>query len=155
MAGVTQWFERDRPLKFRVWNGHEFTDECSLIMGMDGAEVFGIGLRPQDMKIQIGTGCLDMAGKEIFEGDYFMTNEGDWVAAVVFGYGYFWCLDEDGGFSYSVEWEKGLVVGNVFEGIDEELVEAEAKRRNDEEKRRHLEEMGESMKSWINRKKQG
>ena len=90
-----------------------------------------------------------------------MTNEGDWVAAVVFGYGYFWCLDEDGGFSYSVEWEKGLVVGNVFEGIDVELVEAEAKRRNDEakrrndeEERRHLEEMGENMKSWINRKKQ-
>ena len=148
MAGAKQWFERDWPLKFRVWDGHEFTDECSLIMGMNGAEVIGIGMQPHNKKIQIWTGCLDANGKEIFEGDYLMTNEGNWVVAVVFGNGYFWCLDEHGGFSYSVEWEKGLVVGNVFEGIDEEPVEAEAKRRNNEE-------MGESMKAWINRKNQG
>ena len=70
MAGTTQWYERDRPLRFRVWNGHEFTDECSLVMGMDGAEAIGLGMQSQNIKIQIGTGCLDMAGKEIFEGDY-------------------------------------------------------------------------------------
>ena len=147
MARTTLWFERNWPIKFRVWNGHEFTDECCLVMGLEGSEVMGIGRHSDNLTIQLWTGCLDMSGKEIFEGDYLMTNELDWIAAVVFGNGYFWCLDEHGGFSCYLEWEKGLVVGNVFEGIDEELVEAEAKRRHDEG-------LGESMESWINRKKQ-
>lgn len=55
MKGATQWFEMDRPLKFRVWNGHKFTDECSLIMGMDGDALMHIVSPP----VAIANGLMD------------------------------------------------------------------------------------------------
>ncbi len=35
---MSQWYERNQPFTFRVWNGREFTDECSIVMGAEGAE---------------------------------------------------------------------------------------------------------------------
>ena len=147
MAKRSQWFERYHPFRFRVWNGSEFTNECSVIMGMEGAEVIGLGCQTEKTVIQIATGCHDKDGREIYEGDYVMTDEGDWIGAVVFSDGHFWCLDEHGGYSWLVEWQKGMVVGNVFEGIDDALVEFETKRREGDE-------MGSGLKNWIDRKKQ-
>ncbi len=144
MANI-QWFERDEPLRFRVWNGHVFTNECSIVMGMDGAEVIGLGFDSKNAKIQLSTGCKDKDGREIYEGDYLMTDEGDWIGAVVFYRGHFMCLDEQGGYSWAVEWHNGMVVGNVFEGIDETLVEYEKKRSETD---------NTGMENWINRKKQ-
>ena len=142
---MTEWYERDQPLTFRVWNGREFTDECSIIMGMEGVEVIGLDLPREKVKIQVGTGCVDKSGREIFEGDYLMTNEGDWIGAVAYWNDGFGCIDEYGGYSRCLQWDQGLVVGNVFEGIDEALVEMEEKRRREEE-------LGEKIESWINRK---
>lgn len=58
MKGATQWFERDRPLKFRVWNGHEFTDECSLIMGMDGDALMHIVSPLWPLPMVLWTKCV-------------------------------------------------------------------------------------------------
>ena len=138
-----EWYERTRPFGFRVWNGHAFTDECSIVMGQEGVEIIGLGIDSTMAKFQAGTGCHDSAGHEIFEGDYLMTDEGDWIGVVVYGNGYFLCEDKHGGFSGAINWENGLVVGNVFEGIDEVMVAEEKVRRN---------RMG--MNNWIQRKQQ-
>ena len=131
-----EWYERLRPLCFRVWNGNEFTDECSVVMGKNGAEVMGLGIQPGEAIIQLGTGCQDSADHEIFEGDYLMTDEGNWVTVVVYddNHGHFMCEDKLGGFSGCVNWGNCLVVGNVFEGIDKELVRREAERRESAER---------------------
>ena len=124
------WYERKQPIKIRVWNGHSFEHDCSFVMGHDGMEVINRdGIPKANAQIQLWTGCLDRNGHEIFEGDYLMLNdEGHWIGAVVFNGGSFWCLDEKGHFSSEFEWKNEQIVGNVFTGIDETLVEQERER---------------------------
>ena len=65
--------------------------------------------------IQFSTNCKDIKGREIFEGDILKTDEGGWVAVVVFGSGRFCLESADGGFSALPNWEDCEVIGNVYE----------------------------------------
>ena len=58
-----------------------------------------------------------------------------WIGAVVYSDGEFWCRDDKGFYSSMVTFEDGLVVGNVFQGIDRSLVEREVRRRTGKEKK--------------------
>lgn len=130
------WFERKKPLKFRVWDGISFVCECRLVVNEHGAHVIGEdGLPMENVHLQEWTGCLDMEGHEIYEGDFLMLLDEGWIGAVVFGNGEFWCRDEKGGYSSMVTFEKSLVVGNVFHGIDMSLVEQEVRRITAEDKK--------------------
>ena len=64
-----------------------------------------------------------------------LPEEGNWIGAVVFGDGEFWCRDEKGFYSSMVTFESSLVVGNVFLGIDMSLVEQEVGKSITEDKK--------------------
>ena len=124
-------------MRFRVWDGSAFAYECRLAVDETGTQVIGKdGTTNEDATLQEWTGCLDKDGREIFEGDYLMLpDEGNWIGAVVFGDGEFWCRDKKGFYSSMVTFEDGLIVGNVFQGIDMSLVEREVRRRTSEDKK--------------------
>ena len=131
-----KWYERRQPLRFRVWDGRAFVYECRLAVDEKGAYVIGKdGLPEENVIIQEWAGCTDKKGHKIFEGDYLMLLDEDWIGAVVFGDGEFWCRDEKGCYSSMVTFEDGLIVGNVFQGIDMSLVEREVRRRTSEDKK--------------------
>ena len=132
-----KWYERRKPLRFRVWDGNAFAYECRLAINEKVAQVIGDdGVPRENVQLQEWTGCLDNEKHEIYEGDFLMLlDEGGWIGAVVFGDGEFWCRDEKGNYSSMVTFEDGMVVGNVFQGIDMSLVELEVRRRTSEDKK--------------------
>lgn len=60
-------------------------------------------------------GVRDINKKKIFEGDILKTNEAGWIGKVVYGRDTFYLIDNQGGFSSGVEWEKCEVIGNIYE----------------------------------------
>lgn len=112
------WKRNNRQFKFRVWEDGRFlfhgtigwTYEENIWIVKLGGEV-----------VQQSTGCKDIDGKEIFEGDILKTDEAGWIGVVVFGGGGFGLKDKDGGFSSFPNWGGCKIIGNVLE--NPELVE--------------------------------
>lgn len=130
------WYDRKKPLKFRIWDGSAFVYECRLAVNEHGTRVIGEdGLPKENAQLLEWTGYLDKEGQEIYEGDFLMLFDEGWIGAVVFGNGEFWCRDEKGGYSSMVTFEKNLVVGNVFHGIDMSLVGQEVRKSTIEDKK--------------------
>ncbi len=75
-----------------------------------------------------------------------------WIGAVVFSDGEFWCRDEKGYYSCMVTFKNGLVVGNVFHGIDMSLVEQEVRKCTPDDKKVD-EIMAEMTKAYKNNPK--
>lgn len=130
------WYDRKKPLKFRIWDGSAFVYECRLAVNEHGTRVIGEdGLPKENAQLLEWTGCLDKEGQGIYEGDFLMLFDEGWIGAVVFGNGVFWCRDEKGGYSSMVTFENSLVVDNVFHGIDMSLVEQEVRKITTEDKK--------------------
>ena len=150
------WYERKQPLRFRVWDGSAFAYECRLVVDENGAQVIGEdGMPRENVQLQEWTGCLDNEKREIYEGDYLMLlEEKGWIGAVVFGGGEFWCRDDKGFYSSMVTFEDGLVVGNVFQGIDRSIVEREVRKRTSDEKKvdeimaGYARDYGNALEAW-------
>jgi len=66
---------------------------------------------PEDcIVIQRYIGVKDCNGKKIYEGDYLLTNEGNWCGFVVFCHGMYELTDAAGGYSAEPEWGKCEVI---------------------------------------------
>ncbi|MCI6289664.1 MAG: YopX family protein [Lentisphaeria bacterium] len=60
-------------------------------------------------------GVQDRNGRKIYEGDYLLTNEGNWCGFVVFSDGIFMLADYEGGYSAEPEWDECEIVSNICE----------------------------------------
>jgi len=65
--------------------------------------------------IQRYIGVQDRNGRKICEGDYLLTNEGDWRGFVVFFDGTFMLVDPEGGYSAEPEWDECEIISNICE----------------------------------------
>lgn len=101
--------------KFRAWNKHtkSFEQKVVHLEFIPFAEEWTFN--DPDLVLQFSTGCKDINGREIYEGDILKTDEADWIAAVVFGNGHFSLEDAHGGFSAFPTWNACKVIGNVYQ----------------------------------------
>lgn len=116
------WLRHDNAApKFRAWNrdAKKFETKYVSMEYIPIADVWNFD--DSSLVIQLFTGCRDVTGKEIYEGDVLKTDENDWIAVVVFGSGIFCLEDKDGGYSAYPNWKRCKVIGNVYE--NPELVE--------------------------------
>ena len=108
-------------LDFRVFNRetgsfYENTPEMMLsLAGKDILQVNGKFVASEEVVIQRYIGAEDRNGKKIYEGDYLLTNEGNWRGFVVFYGGLFGLVDPQGGYSAEPEWEECEVISNICE----------------------------------------
>ena len=65
--------------------------------------------------IQRYIGVQDRNGRRICEGDYLLTNEGNWCGFVVFLDGTFMLVDPEGGYSAEPEWDECEFISNICE----------------------------------------
>ncbi len=65
--------------------------------------------------IQRYIGVQDRNGRKICEGDYLLTNEGNWCGFVVFFDGTFMLVDPEGGYSAEPEWDECEIISNICE----------------------------------------
>jgi len=65
--------------------------------------------------IQRYIGVKDRNGGKICEGDYLLTNEGNWCGFVVFFDGTFMLVDPEGGYSAEPEWDECEIISNICE----------------------------------------
>ena len=106
---------------YRVFNRktgsfYENTPEMMLsLAGKDILQVNGKFVASEEVVIQRYIGAEDRNGKKIYEGDYLLTNEGNWRGFVVFYDGSFGFVDPQGGYSALLEWEECEVISNICE----------------------------------------
>ena len=65
--------------------------------------------------IQRYIGMQDRNDRKICEGDYLLTNEGNWCGFVVFFDGTFMLVDPEGGYSAEPEWDECEIISNICE----------------------------------------
>ena len=65
--------------------------------------------------IQRYIGMQDRNDRKICEGDYLLTNEGNWCGFVVFFDGTFMLVDPEGGYSAELEWDECEIISNICE----------------------------------------
>lgn len=109
-----------REIKFRTWDikGKYFRElDMDVYMFLDG-ELYWDGNPTDRFELSQFTGLKDKNGKDIYEGDIVKTNEGDWIAKVVYSLDGFCCKDNEGGFSGYCQWDKFEVIGNIYENPD-------------------------------------
>ena len=95
---------------------YENTPEMMLsLAGKDLLQVNGKFVASDEIVIQRYIGAEDRNGKKIYEGDFLLTNEGNWRGFVVFDGGLFGIVDPQGGYSALPEWEKCEVLSNICE----------------------------------------
>ena len=108
-------------VSYRVFNRktgvfYENTPEMMLsLAGKDILQVNGKFVASDEIVIQRYIGEEDRNGKKIYEGDYLLTNEGNWRGFVVFDGGLFGIVDPQGGYSAEPEWEECEVISNICE----------------------------------------
>lgn len=61
------------------------------------------------------TGLTDKNGTEIFAGDILRTDEAGWVGKVVYRYGHYMLVDDDGGFSGEPNWKACEIIGTIHQ----------------------------------------
>lgn len=71
---------------------------------------------PMDkLVIQRYIGVQDRNDRKICEGDYLLTNEGNWCGFVVFCDGTFMLVDPEGGYRAEPEWNECEIISNICE----------------------------------------
>ena len=106
---------------YRVFNRktrsfYENTPEIMLTLaGKDILLVNGKIINSNEIVIQRYIGAEDRNGKKIYEGDYLLTNEGNWRGFVVFDGGLFGIVDPHGGYSSLPEWDMCEIISNICE----------------------------------------
>ena len=95
---------------------YENTPEMMLsLAGKDILQVNGKFVASDEIVIQRYIGAKDRNGKKIYEGDFLLTNEGNWRGFVVFYDGLFGIVDPQGGYSAEPEWERCEIISNICE----------------------------------------
>ena len=61
------------------------------------------------------TGLQDKNGKDIYEGDILLTDEAGWIGKVEYNHDRFMVVDNEGGFSELVNWNKCEKIGNIYQ----------------------------------------
>lgn len=104
----------NKTLKWRVWDviSSCFTDSYHVVCNKNGSQELKLC---DEYVVQECTGCKDVKGKLIYEGDILETDEAGWIAVVVYGNGRFSLEDKDGGFSGLPNWSACRIIGNVCE----------------------------------------
>ena len=106
-----------REIKFRAWDGVRMYFWGLMPDRFVGPPSSGRG-NPLSMKHMQFTGLLDRNGREVWEGDILLTDEGGWIAQVDFVRGCFVLQNHTvkmGGFSVEPNWEECEVIGTVWE----------------------------------------
>ena len=108
-------------LDFRVFNREtkEFYEPTPEMMLHAAGNAFflinGEEIPVDKLVIQRYIGVQDRNGKKIYEGDYLLTNEGNWCGFVVFFDGTFMLVDPEGGYSAEPEWDECEIISNICE----------------------------------------
>ena len=108
-------------LDFRVFNREtkEFYEPTPEMMLHAAGNAFflinGEEIPVDKIVIQRYIGAQDRNGKKIYEGDYLLTNEGNWCGFVVFFDGAFMLVDPEGGYSAEPEWDECEIISNICE----------------------------------------
>jgi len=100
-----------RERKYRAW--HESAK--TMLQEDHVGDVFKWRNEGQPVVIMECLGVSDIHGKEIFEGDIVLTDEGGWIAQVVWSRDGYMCIKKDSGFSAMCNWEDFEVLGNIYE----------------------------------------
>ena len=110
-----------RKLDLRVFNREtkEFYEPTPEMMLTSAGNAFFLINRekiPVDkLVIQRYIGVQDRNDRKICEGDYLLTNEGNWCGFVVFCDGTFMLVDPEGGYSAEPEWNECEIISNICE----------------------------------------
>ena len=108
-------------LDFRVFNREtkEFYENTPEMMLPAAGNAFflinGEKIPVDKIVIQRYIGVQDRNGRKICEGDYLLTNEGNWCGFVVFFDGTFMLVDPEGGYSAEPEWDECEIISNICE----------------------------------------
>ena len=108
-------------LDFRIFNRetksfYENTPEMMLpAAGNAFFRINGEKIPVDKLVIQRYIGMQDRNGRKICEGDYLLTNEGNWCGFVVFFDGAFILIDPQGGYSAEPEWNECEIISNICE----------------------------------------
>ena len=108
-------------LDFRVFNREtkEFHEPAPEVMLPSAGNAFflidGEKIPVDKIVIQRYIGVQDRNWRKICEGDYLLTNEGNWRGFVVFFDGTFMLVDPEGGYSAEPEWDECEVISNICE----------------------------------------
>ena len=108
-------------LDFRVFNREtkEFYEPTPEMMLPSAGNAFflinGEKIPVDKLVIQRYIGVQDRNGRKICEGDYLLTNEGNWCGIVVFFDGTFMLVDPEGGYSAEPEWDECEIISNICE----------------------------------------
>ena len=108
-------------LDFRVFNRetkefYEPTPEMTLpAAGNAFFRINGEKIPVDKIVIQRYIGVQDRNGRKICEGDYLLTNEGNWCGFVVFFDGTFMLVYPEGGYSAEPEWNECEIISNICE----------------------------------------
>ena len=108
-------------LDFRVFNREtkEFYEPTPEMMLPSAGNAFfqinGEKIPVDKLVIQRYIDVQDRNGRKICEGDYLLTNEGNWCGFVVFFDGTFMLVDPEGGYSAEPEWDECEIISNICE----------------------------------------
>lgn len=106
---------------YRVFNretGTFYENTPDVLLSLAGENILQVNgefIASDKIVIQRYIGAKDRKGRKIYEGDYILTNEGNWRGFVVAFIGSFGVVDPQGGYSSFLEWDKCFVISNICE----------------------------------------
>ena len=108
-----------RKFRFRMWDGKKyFTDPWQVMECLKQQTTGEYDHNADGSVFEQFIGRGDAQGIDIFENDIVRTDEGGWIARVVYNYDGFMLTDDRGGFSYSPAWKNCTVIGNIHLNAD-------------------------------------